>query len=154
MCALCLLCTKNTARNNGIIMIPTHVCRFLFCFAFFHLFGVYRVLSCNPWLKYHCSSVRFPHTWKSTVSKDNTWACIEMRGIVNSSCSVDTLPLGMGLHWRGICQRSHLSDHSQLTLTLWGKSQNMMVEKWPLVLKFVNRYFLCEWPLLSLYNWC
>lgn len=27
-----------------------------------------------------------------------------MRGIVNSSCSVDTLPLGMGLHWRGICQ--------------------------------------------------
>ena len=29
-----------------------------------------------------------------------------------------------------------------------------MVERWALVLEFMNRYSLCEWPLLSLYSKC
>lgn len=132
-------------------MIPTHVYRFvLFCF--FSFVGLeFTEYSCNLWLRFHCSSERFPYTWKSPVSKDHTWACLEMRGIVNHSCSVD-IALGHEAAWK-----RHFSEKLSIKsvtpdFDTGDKSQNMVVEKWPEVLKFVCRYFLCGWPLLSLYN--
>lgn len=48
-----------------------------------------------------------------------------MRSIVNSSSLVDTLPLGMGFHWRTVCQRNHPSNHSQLTLGTGGQESEL-----------------------------
>lgn len=48
---------------------------------------------------------------------------------------------------------NHWSEKSSvitMDFGVGGQESELVVERWHLVLQFVNRYFLCEWPLLSL----
>lgn len=151
LCTLCVLCTKNTVRSDGIMMI-SYPCGALiqsidFCFDLF----VWSFYDCiiYPWLKYHYSSVKLPHTWKSLVSRDKTWAYLGMSSIVNSSCSLDTLPLNMGLLWRTICQRNHLSNHSQLTLNTGEQESKLSGSKMVFSVGIFEYLYQCVWPMLT-----